>query len=287
MIIRKIAVIPNAAKDPGLALTYKTVMELQGTGAELFMESEYSDSIKEGVNFTGPEELVRDADVIIVLGGDGSIIDAARRSYLMDIPILGINLGRVGYMATLEPEELPMLKKLFSGDYSIDERIMLSATVCGPNRSPETTPPALNDIVLTRGELSRMIDIELLCSGELAGHYRADGLIFSTPTGSTAYSMSAGGPVLDTALDAVAVTPICPHYLNSRPMVFAGSSVFEASCTLDPESRWFMTVDGRDNFALGASDRIRISKSGYSTRLINMKKNGFYDVLRRKTSEKI
>ena len=148
------------------------------------------------------------------------------------------------------------------------------------------TTPALNEIVLTRGALSRMIDIELFCNDEFAAEYRADGLIFSTPTGSTAYNMSAGGPVIDPGLDAVAVTPICPHSPNSRPIIFGRDAKFAATYNGIAEDKWYVTIDGRENFELECNDKVVISRSLYITRLLNLKKNGFCDVLRRKTSEK-
>lgn len=282
--MRKTVILPNSAKDSGYECTALVVKELQKYGAEICMSEEHRESgITEGVTYIS-DGLLDGADVIIVLGGDGSILDAARMAYSRSIPVLGINLGRVGYMASIEKDELSLLGRLFDGNYSIDERAMLEARIIRGGEIILVTSPALNEIVLTRGTLSRMLDIELECNSEFAGEYRADGLIFATPTGSTAYSMSAGGPVLDPGLEAVSVTPICPHYLSSRPIVFSDGAEFTAS-SKDGEE-WYMTVDGKDNFTLFPNDKVKIAISAYTTRLIDIKKNAFYHVLRKKTTEK-
>ncbi len=285
--MKKIVISPNKSKDPLYKHTEMVLSELSKYGAELCMSKQHEGkqaSVK--VSYLDGEELYADADLLIVLGGDGSILEAARQAAIYSIPILGVNLGRVGYMAALEIEELELLGGLFDGSYTIDERMMLDACVVRGNGEREKILPALNEVVLTRGTLSRMIDIELFCADELAGKYRVDGLIFSTPTGSTAYNMSAGGPVVDPALDAVTVTPVCPHSPNSRPMVFGGASRFTAKYTGDTDGKWYVTADGRDNLELGYGDTVEIAKSAFITKLLNLKSNGFYDVLRRKTSEK-
>ncbi|MBR5453760.1 MAG: NAD(+)/NADH kinase [Clostridia bacterium] len=282
--MKKTVILPNSSKDPGYGCTALVVRELFGYGAEIYMPEECRESgITEGVTYLR-EGLCDGADVIIVLGGDGSILDAARIAYPHGIPVLGINLGRVGYMATIEKDELSLLGHLFDGDYTIDERMMLEARIIREGETVLVTPPALNEIVLTRGALSRMLDIELQCNGMFVGEYRADGLIFATPTGSTAYSMSAGGPVLDPCLEAVSVTPICPHYLSTRPIVFSDSAQFTASAKNTEE--WYMTVDGKENFTLRSDDMVMIAMSAYATRLVDIKKNAFYNVLRKKTAEK-
>jgi len=281
--MKKTVISPNSIKDPGYRCTALVVEELKKYGAEIYMSEEHrSSGITEGVTYLGAD-LTDGADVIIVLGGDGSILDAARTAYSRGIPVLGINLGRVGYMASLEPDELSLLGKLFDGGYSVDRRMMLEARIVRENGDGEITPPALNEIVISRGATSRMIDILLECNSELVGEYRADGLIFATPTGSTAYSMTAGGSVIDPVLDAVAVTPVCPHFLSTRPIVFSGGAEFTASSAGVGE--WYLTVDGKESYNLGEGDRVVITRSGYTTKLIDLKKNAFYQVMRKRTSE--
>lgn len=284
--MKKIIISPNKSKDPLYKYTDMVLSELSKYGAALCMSKQHEKIADDRVKYIDGEALYHDADLLIVLGGDGSILEAARQAAIYSIPILGVNLGRVGYMAALEIEELDLLSGLFDGSYTIDERMMLDACVMRSDGSEERMPPVLNEIVLTRGTLSRMIDIELFCADELAGKYRVDGLIFATPTGSTAYNMSAGGPVVDPALDAVTVTPVCPHSPNSRPMVFGGASSFTAKYTGNADGKWYITADGRDNLELAFADTVNISKSEHVTKLLNLKSNGFYDVLRRKTSEK-
>ena len=166
------------------------------------------------------------ADILIVLGGDGSILEAARRAAQRGTPILGINLGRLGYMAELEMGDLDELDRLFTGDYHIDARSMLRVELLSGNEI-KSFCYALNDAVISNGSVSRMIDLELSEGGALVTTYRADGLIIATPTGSTAYSMSAGGAIVDPRVSCFCATPICPHSFIARPLIFSDDAVLE------------------------------------------------------------
>lgn len=232
--------------------------------------------------YLGTEDLYSTTDMVTVFGGDGTILDAARYAAPYGLPILGFNLGRIGYMAELELAEIDLLSQICEGNYSIDERTMLSVEVMNSARKIRKTAFALNDAVLTNGAMARLVDFELYEGGTFLTQYRADGLIISTPTGSTAYSMSAGGSIIDPHLAAICVTPICPHSLISRPILFSDTSVLEMKNTSKREKMIYLTVDGKINFELYYNDIVRVTKSDKKTRLIRVKNSSFYANLRAK-----
>ncbi|NLW73810.1 MAG: NAD(+)/NADH kinase [Clostridiales bacterium] len=230
------------------------------------------------------DDIYVEADILIVLGGDGSILETARHAAVNNKPILGINLGRLGYMAELEMDEIRLLERLFEGIYRIDKRSMLEVSVLDLEGQKKLTSFALNDAVVSKGSIARVIDLELWEGGSLVSPYRADGLIVATPTGSTAYSMSAGGPITDPRLKCICVTPICPHSLSARPLIFPDSAVLDVRNITDRERNLFLTIDGRINYELLRGERVRVTKSDKITRLITLKERGFYHVLRQKMS---
>ncbi len=224
------------------------------------------------------------ADVVIVLGGDGSILEAARRASPHGKPILGINLGRLGYMAELEMNELDLLHQLFTGEYTVERRAMLRVELYAGGEL-KSFCHALNEAVISNGSVSRIIDLELCENGNPVINYRADGLIIATPTGSTAYSMSAGGPIVDPTVSCVCVTPICPHSFAARPSIFSDRSVLEVKNVCVREKVLYLTVDGKMNFEFYRNQTVRITKSTMETGLIRFKKASFYQKLCKKMRE--
>jgi NAD+ kinase len=238
----------------------------------------------DALRFLPMEAVYAEADILIVFGGDGTILEAARRAAQRGTPILGINLGRLGYMAELELSELELLDKLFTGEYELEKRSMLRVELFSGSEL-RSFCYALNDAVISNGSVSRMIDLELSEGGVPVTTYRADGLIVATPTGSTAYSMSAGGAIVDPRVECFCVTPICPHSFAARPMIFSDSSVLEVRNICAREKMLFLTVDGRMNFELYRNQTVRITKSNLQTSLIRLKKCGFYRKLRQKMND--
>ena len=236
---------------------------------------------REELRYLPLEAVYSEADILIVLGGDGSILEAARRAVHRATPILGINLGRLGYMAELELSELDMLGKLFEKDYYLEKRSMLRVELYSGNEL-KSFSYALNDAVISNGSVSRIVDLELYENGMPVTTYRADGLIIATPTGSTAYSMSAGGAIVAPDVPCVCVTPICPHSLSARPLIFGEKSVLEVRNTCVREKMLYLTVDGRMNFELYRNQRVRVTKSKMETNLIRLKPSSFYSKLRQK-----
>ncbi len=222
------------------------------------------------------------ADLVIVLGGDGSIMDAARRAAPRGTPILGINLGRLGYLAELEMSELDLLDRVIRGDYRLDKRTMLKAEVISGSGKETQSAVALNDAVISNGSISRIIDLQLSEGGLPINTYRADGLIIATPTGSTAYSMSAGGPVADPRISCFCVTPICPHMSISRPILFPDDALIEVKHVCKREKVLYLTLDGKINFELQRGDTVRVTKSELMASIIRVKERSFYEKLKQR-----
>lgn len=225
-------------------------------------------------------------DVVITLGGDGTLIKAARQCAPNGIPILGVNLGHLGFLTEVKKQDIQIvLQKLKEKKYSIEERMMLEAKII-ENGVVHEKFVALNDIVLTRKFLSRMIGVSVKVNELLLDNYFADGIIVSTPTGSTAYSLSAGGPVLDPLMKIMIITPICPHSLHSRSIAISE----DKKVTLEPDSRYdnetIMTIDGQNSIDVGKDTKVEISNANIVTKLIKINNYNFYELLRRKLSER-
>ena len=218
----------------------------------------------------------------MVLGGDGAMLDASRRTAPVGIPILGINMGRVGYMTELEMDELDLLDRVFEGCYTIDERTLLQAQVRAASGQSKFSSYALNEAAITNGSAARIVDLQLSDGDELIYTYRADGLVVATPTGSTAYSLSAGGPIVDPKLSCFCVTPICSHSLLARPLVFPDTAELRIKNICNREKVLHLTMDGRTTVDLYYGDTVYITRSEMTVRLLRIKEESFYSKIRMK-----
>lgn len=226
-------------------------------------------------------DVVERSDLIIVLGGDGTLLSVARIVYGRDVPLLGVNLGSLGFMTEFTLDELfPMLQRIVDGEYQIEERSMLEATIIRHDREIATYR-TLNDVVINKGTLARIIELETYVDGEFLTTYRADGLIISTPTGSTAYSLAASGPILYPTIQAMVLTPICPFTLSQRSIVLMDSVLVEVILLTEKEDV-FVTLDGQEGFALRVKDKIRVRKAPCGVKLIKNPYRSFFEVLRTK-----
>lgn len=286
--MKTIGIYPNRDKDIAYAGTAEVITALSGKTGVLMdsaLRSELtaalgSDRLSD-VSFVLEEELFASSEAVIVLGGDGTILKAARRCAPSGVPLIGINLGRIGYMAELELNELHLLQKLIGGEYYTEKRMMLEANL------GDRTSFALNDVVLAAKSAFRMVEIELYCDGKLVNRYRADGLIASTPTGSTAYSLSAGGAVVDPCMDAIMITPICSHSLSAASIVFSAGSVLEMKNVSQREENLHLGIDGSETYALKYLESVKIRCSALRVNFLRLKDGGFYEVLRKKMAETI
>ncbi len=283
----KAAVIPNLGKHNAQLQTEKLVRELRGLGIDVLMKESFKNS------FVNPDimfyndfyEMLNGCDIVIAVGGDGTIIHNARHAAAAGKPILGINVGRLGFVAGLETDEYGELKKLVSGDFSVEDRMMLKIQI--RSSGSVQTHMALNDAVIARGSLSRILDLQVKFNGAKVCDYRADGLIISTPTGSTAYSLAAGGPVIDPAMDCILLSPICPHSLFTRPVVFDAQAHLNVRAHSDYQGETFLTIDGEEFYKItGDTESIDISRAEKHARLIQLKKRNFYEVVNEKLGER-
>lgn len=232
---------------------------------------------KSAARYTG--RVADKADMVLVLGGDGTMLNAARMVEERGVPILGINMGGLGFLTEVGGGHLyRTLERVFAKDFYLEERLMLRARL---DRRGKRIAQAtvLNDVVVTKGELSRMIAMRIEIDGQFVTSLRGDGLILSTPTGSTAYSMSAGGPIVSPAVDALVITPICPHTLTHRPLLVPSTAKLAVSLTSHDKGA-MVTFDGQIGMAMMEGDTVTITPSQHKTKLIRFPEKTYYDVLR-------
>jgi NAD+ kinase len=230
------------------------------------------------------EALATDTDMVLVLGGDGTLLSMADRigESGSHIPILGVNFGSLGFLTEVTLEELyPSLESAVSGSARVEERLMLQTTIARGGAS-FAQHVALNDVVITKTARSRMIDLSVSVGDEFVTRVKADGLIIATPTGSTAYNMSAGGPIMQPNVAAIVLTPIAPHTLTNRPLVIPGTSVVDVQPNMEDRDEVFLTLDGQTGFQLEAVDHITVRAAGSTLRLVRPTTRSYFEVLRTK-----
>ena len=224
------------------------------------------------------------AELVIVFGGDGTIIKAAREFSPYGTPVLGINTGTLGYLAELAPDETNLIEQILYGNFRIEQRMMLDVQIESKNQTITPKLPAINEVVISNGPISRLIKYDLFCDGIQIQSSRADGIIIATPTGSTAYSMSAGGPVADPSLDCIITTPICPFALNQRPVIYGANTILEISSVACRENEVYLTIDGSEVYRSSPEDRIIIKRSTVKSKLVRIRHRSFLEVLHEKMS---
>lgn len=283
-MIKKISIIPNLSKNGSGACALRLAEMLGKVGIEVLAEESHRSVFTASkAVFVPRDRLYTEADAVVVLGGDGTVISAAKRSALSGIPVLGINFGKVGYIAELEENEIELALRLADGDYSVEERMMLDAEVFKGDRRLFYSL-AFNEVAVTRGSVSKLADFNLYCGDKAVSRYRADGLIVATPTGSTAYSLAAGGPVIDPAFEAFCVTPVCSHSLvSARSLIFNPASEIKIKVPSSRHSEAVLTADGKTYFKINDPEAtVIVRKSEKKARLIRLKPFSFYDTLYKK-----
>lgn len=269
----KIALIANYQKKEALDASNKIINLLFKNGQDVYVHEKMRGLMpmaKTCVNHCMLEEV---CEIFIAVGGDGTIIHSAKHA--KGKPILGLNVGRLGYMAGLELGDIDMIADIVQSDYYVEERMLISISING-----EYVGDVLNDGVIS-GQFSKILDYEVSCENSVFKH-RADGLIIATPTGSTAYSMSAGGPVVDYTSSAIIFTPICPHSLFNRSVIFNENSVLDVKVIPRYNEKVYLTLDGAEPFELKKFDTVTFKKSPNKTRLIMSKKKNFFELVNKK-----
>lgn len=276
----KIGIVPNEIKDKGFIYTKKIAGKLSEF-ADVYLHEKVR-GIEGMYKIFSKEDLYKNCDVIIALGGDGTLLAVAHDAAHYDKAVLGINLGRLGFLSGSESEQfLKKGYKKLTEEIKIEERMMIEAEILHADGEKETVS-ALNDIVIKRVDFARMESIDVFIGDELLGNYLSDGIIVSTPTGTTAYSLSAGGPIADPELEAMIVTPVCPHLLRARPIVVPATKTITISKPFDTTDISAVTADGKESCPLNGGDKVLIRKSKLKTRLLKIAENGFYSLLSEK-----
>ena len=278
--MKKIGLITKSIREENLSEMTAIINELKKYDADIMCDTKlsgfkYSDNLEELFDF---------ADIAVVLGGDGTILSVAKYGAAYNVPLLGLNFGHLGYLVELKKEQTNSLSKIFNEDYKIEERIMLDVKVLRDGNDVFTTS-VLNDAVITKGILSKMVHLNLEIDNTYASDYYADGIIVATPTGSTAYSLSAGGPVAEPCLKAILITPVCAHSTNSRPMIITDEQMINVNIDIYHNEDVALICDGRERFELMHNDNIVVTKSNLRAKLIRFEDVNFFNILSRKLAE--
>ena len=274
----KVYIYPNFDKNNAYETTVNAVEILSNMNFGIYMDSIYKEKIVSNkIIFSDFESFVSEIDIIIVIGGDGTLLKASKFSAKYDKPLLGINTGKLGFMASIEKDDLNKLKLLSTGEYKVNKRNMLK--ICVNNSEEVNEYIALNDAVLSRMPISDLPEFSILSNSKEVSKIRADGIIFSTPTGSTAYALSAGGPIIEPDISCIEVTQICAHSLFSRPMIFSPDKKLSVKIKTADVDEISLLVDGCTVGSLNSHSEITISVSELYTKIIDINDSAFYKAI--------
>lgn len=280
----KIALMPNLTRKEAYSVTCGICESLDALGASYSFLPEYeADFSSTNASFLPEAEALESCSAVIAVGGDGSIIHAAKTAAKYHKPILGVNAGRLAFMAGLEDNELHLLSRLIEGDYTLDKRLMLKASVLKGNEII-STDYCVNDCLVTNEEKQRMSEIDVSLGGSCFNSYLCDGVLVATPTGSTAYSLSAGGPIVDPELESILMTPICPHSLVGRSLVFRPNAVIGIASA--DEVALCLSADGAEPQKIEPGCRAEIKAAEFTADFIRIKSENFIDILYRKLAQR-
>ncbi len=283
--MKKVILTPNPYRDRNFQSVRTAVNVLRDCGIEtricLPFEVDRTYDLPKDLRFSRLDREISTADAVICFGGDGTILHMAKAATRHGVPILGVNIGTMGFMAELESSEISMLSRLAQDDYTIDSRMMLDVTV-HRDRDIIFHDICLNDVVITKGAVARIVHLSVKCNGVQAMECGGDGIIVSTPTGSTAYNLSAGGPIVEPDANSILVTPICAHDVASRGFVASENRIITISMTHNARRNAFLSADGGKAVRMNMGDVATIRRSDLATKLIRLKDRSFYDVINMK-----
>ena len=286
--MNRVMVQPNPTKEIALQVSRRLISLLLAEAFQVVALEEYREVLIAGlseeeigrIRFLREPDIYNACDFIMVVGGDGTILRIAGQASLYEKPVLGVNCGTVGFMSELEPDELELVKSVKDGNFTLDDRSMLDIQVFNSINEEVYSTVALNEAVVTKGFFNRVIPLSVIVDGQEVFQFSGDGVIVTTPTGSTAYSLAAGGPILAPSSDCLAVTPICPHSLTIKSFVISAASIV----TVMPEYKGhqvFLSPDG-DTYELRSGDRVVVQRSRRTFSLLRIKGQGFYEIIRQK-----
>ncbi len=283
----RIVLSPNPYRDHGLRAAQSAQKILSKAGVESViclpfnLEQGSTSDLPEHLTYEKIEQALPGADLLICFGGDGTILHSAKIANAYDIPILGVNMGSVGFLAELEHGELSQLNKLGTGSFRVEERLMLDISVLRGGK-PVFRETALNDVALIKSALGRVLELKLYCDGSFMMDFSGDGVLVSTPTGSTGYNLSAGGPIVEPTAKNLIVTPICAHAVSVKPVVLSGDRVVTVRSGKGRRKVAYLTADGGKGFRFLEGDTVEIRKSPRVTKLARLSQRSFFDILRKK-----
>lgn len=281
MTTRNVGIIYKHEFEPALSEARRLTQWFADRGVRVFSE-EMSATAKFNVCFEERSVIPGEVDFVIVLGGDGTLLGAARRVAAYGVPILGVNLGGLGFLTEIPLKRLyPVMERMLEGRLEVESRLMLETRVTRENEEV-CRFMVLNDVVINKGALARIIDLDVYIDEQFLTTFRADGLIVSTPTGSTAYNLSAGGPILYPTMSSYILTPICPFALTNRPIILPDSSTIYITLSRKSEERVSLTFDGQVGFDLRYADRVAVYKAEERIRLIKSPDQSYFEILREK-----
>lgn len=283
--MKRVIVTPNPYRDKNFATVRRAMDILRASGLDVRLclpfEVDKSYELPRDLRFSRLDRELPNADMVICFGGDGTILHMAKAATRHNLPILGVNIGTMGFMAELESSELDQLSRLSKGDYTLDKRMMLDVSVLQGDKVL-FHDLCLNDAVVTKGAIARVVHLSVKCDGVQAMEFGGDGVIVATPTGSTAYSLSAGGPIVEPEANNILVTPICAHDVGSRCMVASEKRVITVELTRNARRNAYLSVDGGRALRLNLGDKTVIRKADLTTKLVRLQERSFYDLVNMK-----
>lgn len=280
--MKKIGLIPNLIKDKDLSITKKVYDYLLEKNLTPLVQEIVSSKLNLENYPYGYNDVINESDFIIVLGGDGTLLGAARKAAKRGTPLLGINLGTLGFLTDVDIKDFKgVIDKVIEGNYRLEERLMLDGVILN-NKTKNETHIALNDVCVLKGVFSKMLELSIYVNNAYLDTYRADGIIVSTPTGSTAYNLSAGGPILKPDIETVAITPICPHSLHARSIIVSAEDEITIKVNHTKNEDCILSIDGQPGILLKDDEFVQVRRSKYTTMIVKTMDMGFYDILRNK-----
>ncbi|HVR39446.1 MAG TPA: NAD(+)/NADH kinase [Thermoanaerobaculia bacterium] len=280
--MRTIGIAAKITSSDALSFAEKVTTDLRARGLTVLFDAATAEAIADTRTPTSKALLGSECDLLITFGGDGTLLSVARHAP-NHVPILGVNMGTLGFLTEIRVEEFPsVLDRVLAGDFHVEPRVTFNATILGPDRDETLQYRVMNDVAINKSAIARIIEMKVSVAGLFVSSFRGDGLIVATPTGSTAYNLSAGGPIIYPTMGAVVITPICPHMLTNRPLVLPDELDIEISLLTTDAKDVYMTLDGQEGFAITDRDRICVKKSDQHVLLVQSPEKNYFDVLRTK-----
>jgi NAD+ kinase len=280
--MRTIGIAAKTTSPDALAYAQQIGEQLRGRGLTVIYDADMAREVGITADTAAKPDLGRRSDLLITFGGDGTLLSVARHAP-EHVPIIGVNMGTLGFLTEIRVDEFPtVLDRVLAGEYNVEPRVAFEVSVSGPTRDSSVRYRVLNDCAINKSAVARIIEMRVSVAGLFVSTFRGDGLIVATPTGSTAYNLSAGGPIIYPTMSAVVLTPICPHMLTNRPLVLPDELDIEIRLTTPDAKDIFLSLDGQEGFEIGDSDSICIRKSEERVLLVQSPDKNYFDVLRNK-----